>query len=270
MLSTLRNAWKVPELRKRLLFIVFAILVNRIGNVIPVPGVDPSKIANAAQTGTLLGMYDLISGGAFSKSTIFATGVMPYINASIIMQLLTIAIPYLEQLSKAGEDGRKKIQKYTRYSSIPLAFLQAFGQYAIINNYGSLTDSSKTSMFLIILTLTVGSTFLMWLGDKITEHGIGNGISLLMFINILSRFPQSIKGVVTSQKAGTVDVIQVVTLIVVIVAMFLTVVVSTLAERRIQVQYAGKTVGNKTYKGQSTHIPININNSGVIAIIFAS
>jgi preprotein translocase subunit SecY len=268
MLSTLRNAWKVPELRKRLLFIVFAILVYRLGNSIHLVGIDPTKISKAAQSGTLLGFYDLITGGAFGKSTIFAIGVIPYINASIIMQLLTIAIPYLEQLSKEGEDGRKKIQKYTRYASVPLAVLQAFTQYAIIRNVGSLVDSSKLTMFLIILTLTVGSTFLMWLGDKITQHGIGNGISLLIFINIMSRFPSQIKGVIDVNSAEAANIVQVAVFIVVIVAMFLAVVVSTLAERRIQVQYAGKTVGNKTYRGQSTHIPININNSGVIAIIF--
>jgi len=268
MLSTLRNAWKVPELKKRLLFLVFAIFIYRIGNSIPLAGVDPTNVANAAKTG-LLNFYDLISGGAFSKSTIFAIGVIPYINASIIMQLLTIAIPYLEQLSKEGEDGRKKIQKYTRYATVPLAVLQAVSQYAIISQLGSLTDTSKLGMFLIILTLTTGTVFLMWLGDKITQHGIGNGISLLIFINIMSRFPQQISGIVTSQKTNAADIVQVVTFIVVFIAMFLAVIVSALAERRIQVQYAGKTVGNKTYRGQSTHIPININNSGVIAIIFA-
>ena len=268
MLSTLRNAWKVPELKKRLLFLVFAVFIYRIGNSIPIAGVDPTQIAKAAQTG-LLSFYDLISGGAFSKSTIFAIGVIPYINASIIMQLLTIAIPYLEQLSKEGEDGRKKIQKYTRYATVPLAVLQAVSQYAIIRQLGSLTDASKTNMILIILTLTTGTVFLMWLGDKITQYGIGNGISLLIFINIMSRFPNQVSGVVTSQKTGAVNIVQVVPFIVVIVAMFLGVVVSALAERRIQVQYAGKTVGNKTYRGQSTHIPININNSAVIAIIFA-
>jgi preprotein translocase subunit SecY len=269
MLSTLRNAWKVPELRKRLLFIVFAAIVYRLGNAIPVSGVDPSRLTTAAKSGTLFGFYDLISGGAFSKSTIFAIGVIPYINASIIMQLLTIAIPYLEQLSKEGEDGRKKIQKYTRYASVPLAVLQAFSQYAIIRNLGCLTDTSKSHMFMIVLTLTVGSTFLMWLGDKITQHGIGNGISLLIFINIMSRVPSQVSGIKSSNSAGSVDIVQTVTFIGIVAAMFLAVVASTLAERRIPVQYAGKTVGNKTYRGQSTHIPININNSGVIAIIFA-
>ncbi|MBC8061753.1 MAG: preprotein translocase subunit SecY [Clostridiaceae bacterium] len=268
MLSTLRNAWKVPELKKRLLFLVFAVLIYRIGNSIPLAGVDPTKVANAAKTG-LLSFYDLISGGAFSKSTIFAIGVIPYINASIIMQLLTIAIPYLEQLSKEGEDGRKKIQKYTRYATVPLAVLQAVSQYAIIRQLGSLTDTSNINMILIILTLTTGTVFLMWLGDKITQFGIGNGISLLIFINIMSRFPLQVSSVVTPAKNETVNIVQVVVFIVVILAMFLAVVISALAERRIQVQYAGKTVGNKTYRGQSTHIPININNSGVIAIIFA-
>lgn len=268
MLSTLRNAWKVPELRKRLLFLIFATIIYRFGNTIPVSGVHPENIAGSVKSGTLFGFYDLISGGAFARSSIFAVGVMPYINASIIMQLLTIAIPQLEQLSKEGEDGRKKIQKYTRYLSIPLAVFLALSQYALFRHWGSVTDKSKLTLLVIIFTLTVGSTFLMWLGDIITQYGIGNGISLLIFINIMSRFPSQVSGVIKTKELG-VDIVKIITVLIIIVAMFLSVIVSTLAERRIPVQYAGKTVGNRTYKGQSTHIPININNSGVIAIIFA-
>lgn len=269
MLSTLRNAWKIPELRKRLIFTVIMIVIFRLGNAIIVPNVDATKIATIAKNGSLLNFYDMISGGAFSRYSIFAGGVIPYINASIIMQLLTIAIPRLEQLSKEGEDGRKKIQKYTRYASVPLAVLQGFTQYAIIANVGALKDNSKFSIFLIIMTVTVGSTFLMWLGDKITEHGIGNGISLLIFVNIISRLPTMFKSIYTQGASGSANIVQVVTFMVIYVALFVAVVISTLAERRITVQYAGKTVGNKTYRGQSTHIPINVNNSGVIAIIFA-
>ena len=267
MLSTLKNAWKIPDLKKRILFTVFLVAIFRLGNHIPVPGIDTAKLAAATQNqgGTLLGFYDLISGGAFSKLSIFANGIMPYINASIIMQLLTIAIPYLEQLSKEGEDGRKKIQKYTRYAAVVLAVIQAYGSYVIIWNQGALTDTGKFSLFMIILTLTTASVFIMWLGDQITMRGIGNGMSLIMFINIISRLPFTFYQVLTSE----VNPIEIVVFVVIALALLLSVILMSMAERRIQVQYAGKTVGNKSYKGQSTHIPINLTASGVIAIIFA-
>lgn len=270
MLSTLRNAWKVPELRKRLLFTLFVIAIFRMGNFIPVPGIDTTKLASLTTSGSLFGFYDLISGGAFSRFSIFAMGVIPFINASIIMQLLTIAVPRLEQLSKEGEEGRKKIQQYTRYAAVPLGFIQAFSIYAIIARTGALqSSSSKLNIFLIFLTLTTASTFLMWLGDKITEKGIGNGISLLIFVNIISRFPTTIYQLVGLQQAETVNFIELIVLAVVAFALFIAVVIMSLAERRIPVQYAGKTVGGKVYKGQSTHIPINVNASAVIGIIFA-
>lgn len=252
-----------------MIFTILMVLIYRMGNFIPVPNVDPSKLTNLASAGTLFGFYDLMSGGAFSKCSIFAMGVTPYINASIIIQLLTIAIPSLEQLSKEGEEGRKKINNYTRYLSIALAVLQSFGQYAIITRYGAFVSSSKFNIFLIMLTLTTASTFLMWLGDQITVKGIGNGVSLIIFVNILSRFPNQINTIMTLQKAQTLNVVEVVVFIVAVLALFLLVVVMSLAERRIPVQYAGKTVGNKTFKGQSSHIPINVNSSGIIAIIFA-
>lgn len=269
MLSTLRNAWKVPELRKRILFTVLMIAIYRMGNYIPVPGVDARKLSQLIGSQTMFGFYDLMSGGAFSRFSIFAMGVVPYINASIIMQLLTIAIPSLEQLSKEGQDGRKKIQKITRYASIPLAVLQAFSQYAIIRSAGGVQNASGLNVFLILLTLTTASTFLMWLGDMITEKGIGNGVSLLIFVNIISRIPSQIVQVTEPVKAGSINVIEIVMLLVLMTAIFISVVIASLAERRIPVQYAGKVVGNKTFKSQSTHIPINLNNSGVIAIIFA-
>lgn len=269
MLSTLKSSWRVPELRKRLLFTVFMIAIYRMGNFIPVPGVDPHKLAQLVNSQTMFGFYDLISGGAFSKFSIFALGVAPYITSSIIIQLLTIAIPSLEQLSKEGQEGRNKIQKVTRYVSIPLAIFQAFSQYAIIRSVGGLEDGSALNVFLIILTLTASSTFLMWLGDIITERGIGNGVSLLIFVNIISRIPVQIVQILAPVKSGSINVIQLVILLILFVALFIIVVIISLSERRIPVQYAGKVVGNKTFKGQSTHIPININNSGVIAIIFA-
>lgn len=269
MLSTLRNAWKVPDLRKRLLFTLFMVAIFRMGNHIPVPGIDTSKLATLVSSGSLFGFYDLISGGAFSSFSIFAMGVIPYINSSIVMQLLTIAIPSLEQLSKEGEEGRKKIQNYTRYFAVVFGLIQSFSTYAIISQQGAITNTSKFNMFMIILTLTTASTFLMWFGDKITEHGIGNGISVLIFINIISRFPSSVNQIAGLQKAETVNFVEVIIFMAVAVVLFLAVVVMSLAERRIPVQYAGKTVGGKVYRGQSTHIPVNVNASAVIGIIFA-
>lgn len=270
MLSTLRNAWKAPDLRKRLLWTLVLVIVYRIGIHIPVPGVDISKLGSlSSQSGSLAGFYDLMSGGAFSNFSIFAMGVMPYINASIIVQLLTIAIPSLEQMQKEGEEGRKKIQKMTRYSSVFLAAFQTFAMYAIINSQGALRDTSKLNMVLIALTLTTASVFLMWLGEQITVKGIGNGISLIMFVNIISRIPNMIYQVTTLQQTNTVDIVQIAVLVVIIIALFLAVIVACLAERRIPVQYAGKAVNGKALKGQSSHIPININASAIIAIIFA-
>ncbi|MFD3155636.1 preprotein translocase subunit SecY [Haloimpatiens sp. FM7330] len=269
MLSTLRNAWKVEDLRKRIIFTLLMITIFRMGNFIPVPGIDASKFANLTKSGTLFGFYDLLSGGAFSRFSIFAMGVTPYINASIIMQLLTVAIPSLEALSKEGDDGRKKIQKYTRYSSIPLGLLQAFGTYAIISRYGALRYTSKFSIFLIILTLTTASIFLIWLGEQITDKGVGNGISLLIFVNIISRFPQTVYQITGLEKAGTVNMIQVILFVVVALALLTAVVITNIGERRIPVQYAGKSFGRKMAKGQSSYIPINMNASGVIGIIFA-
>lgn len=268
MLSTLRNAWKVPELRKRMLFTIFMVAIFRMGNHIPVPGIDTTHLQDLSQNG-LFSFYDLISGGAFSQFSIFAMGVIPYINSSIIMQLLTIAIPSLEQLSKEGEEGRKKIQNVTRYAALVLAVIQAFSTYFLISRAGALMDTSKQNMFMIILILTTASTFLMWFGDKITEHGLSNGISMLIFVNIVSRFPTMIYQIAGLKRAETVNIVEVIIFIAVALALFVAVVVMSLAERRIPVQYAGKTVGGKVYRGQSTHIPVNINASAVIGIIFA-
>ncbi len=269
MLSTLRNAWKVPDLRKRLIYTIFMIAIFRMGNYIPVPGIDTNKLLNLTKSGNLISFYDLISGGAFGRFSIFAMGVVPYINASIIMQLLTIAIPQLEQLSKEGEDGRRKLQNITRYAAIPLGILQAYGAYVIIYNQGAIIKPSILNTFFIILTLIAASTFLTWLGDQITVKGIGNGISLLIFVNIISRFPATIAQIGSLRKGQYIGPVEILVFIVVAIALLISVIVMTLAERRISVQYAGKTVGNKMYKGQSSHIPISISGSAVIAIIFA-
>lgn len=270
MLSTLRNAWKVKDLRKRILFTVLMILIYRMGNYIPVPGVDASKVFNlTSNSGSLLGFYDMISGGAFSKFSIFAMGVLPYINASIIIQLLTIAIPSLEQLSKEGETGRQKIQKYTRYSSLALSVLQSFAMYSIIRSTGALQSNGKLNAFVIMLTITTGSTFLMWIGDRITENGIGNGASFIIFASIISRFPSASYNLYKLQSTGIVDIVSLTAFVVATVVIFVLVVISVLAERRIPVQYAGKAAGGKLIKSQSSHIPINMNASIIIAIIFA-
>ena len=270
MLSTLRNAWKIPDLKRRMIFTLLMVVIMRIGIFIPVPGVDASKLGSLTSNGgTLLSFYDMLSGGAFGKFSIFAMGVGPYINASIIMQLLVIAIPYLEQLSKEGLEGRKRIQDYTRYASIVLGALQALGMYAIIAGTGAFADKSSLAIFLVVLTMTTASTFLVWIGEQITGKGIGNGISLIIFINIIAGLPDIAYKIAELQKAGTVNFVEVIMFIVVAVALLVAVVIASLGERRIPVQYAGKAVGNKIFKGQSTHIPIGVSASGVIGIIFA-
>jgi preprotein translocase subunit SecY len=204
--------------------LVVFVALFRMGNFIPVPGIDTTKLANLSSTG-LFSFYDLINGGAFSRFSIFAMGVIPYINASIIFQLLTIAIPSLEQLSKEGEEGRKKIQQYTRYAAVVLAILQAFSTYAIISKAGALKDTSSLNLFIIVLSLTTASTFLMWFGDQITEHAIGNGISLLIFINIISSFPATLYKLGGLQSAGSVSFIGVIVFILVASVLFLMVII---------------------------------------------
>lgn len=269
MLSTLRNAWKVQDLRKKIIWTVFLIAIFRMGSYIPVPGIDTDSLKALTQSGSLVSFYDLISGGSFSRFSIFALGVVPYINASIIMQLLTVAIPKLEQLSKEGDDGRKKIQKITRYASIVIGAITAYGSYVIIQNVGALKSNSPVSMFLILLTLVVGSTFLMWLGDQITVKGVGNGTSLIIFANILSSLPMTGYQIYNLSKIGKINVVEVALFIFFTLALLAGVIYLSLAERRITVQYAGKAVGNKMMKGQSTHIPLSIIGTTVIAIIFA-
>ena len=269
MLSTLRNAWKVQDLRKKIIWTVFLIAIFRMGSYIPVPGIDTDSLKALTQSGSLVSFYDLISGGSFSRFSIFALGVVPYINASIIMQLLTVAIPKLEQLSEEGDDGRKKIQKITRYASIVIGAITAYGSYVIIHNVGALKSNSPVSMFLILLTLVVGSTFLMWLGDQITVKGVGNGTSLIIFANILSSLPMTGYQIYNLSKIGKINVVEVALFIFFTLALLAGVIYLSLAERRITVQYAGKAVGNKMMKGQSTHIPLSIIGTTVIAIIFA-
>ena len=261
MLSTLRNAWKVPELRKKFCWTIFLVAIFRMGTHIPVPGINAefiSRIQEMTQSG-LLGFYDLISGGAFSNFSILALGVTPYINASIIMQLLTIAIPSLEQLSKEGQEGRKKIQNATRYVAIVIAIILAIGSVASFGSQGAMISSSSLELVIVIMSLVVGSTFCIWLGDQITVKGFGNGTSILIFVNIISRLPLTVSKVLSLE----VDKVALALFLLAISIFF------SLAERKIPVQYAGKAVGNKVMKGQSTHIPLSIISAAVIAIIFA-
>lgn len=271
MLQTLRNAFKVPELRKKILWTIILVAVFRMGSHIPLPGINSDYLKSLSQSGGLLGFYDMISGGAFSRSSILALGVMPYINASIIVQLLTVAIPQLEQLSKEGENGRKKIQNATRYVSFGIAFVLAYGIFATISSSGATAGLQLIQKIIVVFALVVGSTFCMWLGDQLTVKGIGNGTSVLIFVNIISRVPATIASMMTLKESGSASIVEIVLFGVFIVLMLGTILYFSLSERRIPVQYAGKFAsGNSNMvKSQSTHIPLSIIGSAVLAIIFS-
>ncbi len=278
MLTTLRNAWKIPELRRKLLFTLLIILLYRIGNVIPVPFVNVesmSQMFNEQLSGTILGLFNMMSGNAFSTATIFALSIQPYINASIIIQLLTIAIPALERLSKeGGEEGKKKITKITRITTVALGLLMGFAYYVMLTNYNSaygnalLTSTGPLQAVVIILTFTAGSTLVMWLGEQITEHGIGNGISMILFANIIARIPGGIIAPIWNNLLWS-KWYWALALVVGMLAIIVFIVFVSQAERRIPVQYAKRVVGRKVYGGQNTHLPIKVNMSGVMPIIFA-
>lgn len=268
MLSTLRNAWKVPDIRKKLFWTIALVAIFRMGAKIPVPGINADYLKEMTQSG-LLGFYDLISGGAFSSFSILALGVMPYINASIIMQLLTIGIPSLEQLQKEGEEGRKKIQKATRYLAIVIAIFLAIGVVASLSQKGGAAGISSFEYVVVILSLIVGSVFCIWLGDQITVKGFGNGTSILIFVNIISGLPIKISNLIQLEQADTVTIVDLTLFFAGVLVLLTLAIYFSLAERKIPVQYAGKAVGNKVMKGQSTHIPLSIISAAVIAIIFA-
>jgi preprotein translocase subunit SecY len=271
VLQTLRNAFKVPELKKKILWTILLVAVFRMGSHIPVPGINSEYLKSLSQSGGLLGFYDMISGGAFSRSSILALGVMPYINASIIIQLLTVAIPQLEQLSKEGETGRKKIQNLTRYASLAIAFVLAYGTFAMISNSGGAVGLNTMGKVVVIFSLVVGTTFCMWLGDQLTVKGIGNGTSILIFVNIISRIPTTIASMMTLKEAGSASIVEIVLFGVFIVFLLGAVLFFSLSERRIPVQYAGKFGGGNAamVKSQSSNIPLSIIGSAVLAIIFS-
>ena len=275
MIQTLKNAWKVEELRKKILFTLFIVLLYRLGNAIPVPYVDVQLLQTyfSQMQNTVLGLLDVMSGGAFSNATIFALSIQPYINASIIIQLLCIAIPALERLSKdEGEEGKKKIASITRYSTVAIGLLQGFAYYMLIKNNSMLESGAKDSVWaaiVIILTFTSGSALIMWLGEQITEHGIGNGISMILFASIISRFPTSIVSTISNVITGNLAWWVAVLMYLGALAIIVLIVIVNDAERRIPVQYAKRVVGRKMYGGQSTHLPMKVNMSGVMPVIFA-
>ena len=301
MIQTIRKAWGIPELRKKIIFTLLILLIFRIGNAITVPYVDVDTLSSYlnSQSTTILGLYNVMSGGAFANATVFALSIQPYINSSIIIQLLTVAIPALERLAKdGGEEGRKKIQSITRYATVAIAILQAFGYYMIMKRYGILTDDGIWPALVIIVSFIAGSSFVMWMGEQVTEFGIGNGISIILFAGILSRVPTMVSNLVTgvqtwsNVKSGslTLDSLTasgytesmaqsvldqamapwaVALILVGILALIVFIVFINGAERRIPVQYAKRQVGRKMYGGQSSTLPMKVNMAGVLPIIFA-
>lgn len=275
MIETLRNAWRIEEIRKKIVFTLLIILLYRIGNAIPVPYVNIQFLQAYFDQlrSTVLGLLDVMSGGAFSSATIFALSIQPYINASIIIQLLCIAIPALERMSKdEGEEGKKKIAAITRYSTVAIGLLQGFAFYMLIKNNGLLVSEAQGSFWaavVIILTFTSGSALIMWLGEQITEHGIGNGISMILFASIISRLPSAIIQSVRNIAAGSLKWWAALLVFLGAIAIIVLIVYVNDAERRVPVQYAKRVVGRKMYGGQSTHLPMKVNMSGVMPIIFA-
>ena len=280
MFNVFKNAFKVPDIRKKLFFTLIIIVLFRLGSVIPVPFLDPSALAQFIQDneGNLLGYLDVMTGGALSQATVFAMSITPYINSSIIIQLLTVAIPPLERLAKEGEEGRKTITKITRYLTAALALIQAVMFYILLKNQGCVqyTDgfTGIITMISIVAIFTAGASLIMWLGEQINEKGIGNGISIILFAGIVSRLPQAIElliGMWQQALAGDSNYyIYTILVVVIFLAMIVSIVIMTNAERRIPVQYAKRVVGRKMYGGQSSFIPIKVSMSGVMPIIFAS
>jgi preprotein translocase subunit SecY len=266
MLDTLKSAVKITELRKKIGFTLLMFLVFRLGAHIPVPGID-SEVLKHMMNNNVFGFFDIVSGGAFKKFTIFAMGIMPYINASIIIQLLTIIVPSLERLAKEGQEGRKKIIQYTRFGTVIIGLIQALGMTFYLKN--ALVNPGILSYSVVIISLTAGTAFLMWLGELITEKGIGNGISLIIFAGIVSRLPAGAYQLYKYVISGEVNVLAVIAFLVIAILVIAGVVVIQEGQRKIPVQYAKRVVGRKVYGGQSTHIPLKVNQSGVIPVIFA-
>ena len=277
MLQTFRNAWRIEDLRKKILFTLLIVLLYRLGNAVPVPFVDTALLQqyfdSSRLQNTIFGLYNVMSGGAFSRATIFALSIQPYINASIIIQLLTIAIPALERLQKeGGEEGRKKIASITRYSTVVIGLIQGIAYYMMIRNYELISADYLTNWWaaiVIVLTFTSGSALIMWLGEQITEFGIGNGISIILFVSIVARFPSSIATQISNVANGSLQWWVLILMYLGALALIVLIVLVNDAERRIPVQYSKRVVGRKMYGGQSTFLPMKVNMSGVLPIIFA-
>lgn len=269
MISTLRNAWKIPDLRKKIMYTLMMLAVFRLGSNIPVPGINREILANMfSAEGGLLNFFNFMSGGNFKNFTIFALSISPYITSSIIMNLLTIAIPSLEALAKEGEEGRKKIAQYTRYGTVILAIIQAIG-ISIGLFRGALISTDIWSVSVVVITLTAGTAFLMWLGEQITENGIGNGISLIIFGGIISRMPVSFMQTIQRLQLKEITIVPVIIFAIMAIVIIAGVITIQQGTRKIPVQYAKRVVGRKMYGGHSTHIPLKVNQAGVIPVIFA-
>jgi preprotein translocase subunit SecY len=277
MLEKLRNIFAVPELKRRIIFTLALFAVYRLGEHLPSPGVNAKALAQAfeSQRNQLFGLYDFFVGGAFSRATIFALGIMPYISSSIILQLLGAVIPYLEKLRKEGEEGQKKITQLTRYGTVLISIVQSYAYSVFLMNMGAAQGVTVVPhpglIFTLstIITQTTGTIFVMWLGEKITENGIGNGISLIIFINIIGRMPNTLFATYDSVRAGSVNLLNLILVVAVMVAVVAAVILMTQAQRKIPVQYAKRIVGRRMYGGANTHIPLRVNTAGVIPIIFA-
>ncbi len=269
MIKTIAQAWRIPDIRSKIVFTLLMLLVFRLGSNIPVPGIDRAILQDVFSGNTgLFGLFDLFSGGAFSNFTIFALSITPYVTASIILQLLTIAVPSLEALAKEGTEGKKKIAQYTRYLTVALAFIQAIGlsvglfrQAIIVKDFFSIT--------VIVLTLSAGTAFLMWLGEQINDNGIGNGISLIIMAGIVSRIPTAIHSSFVKLQAGELGVVSIILFCIFALIVIVGIIMIQQGQRRIPVQYAKRVVGRKMYGGQSTHIPMKVNQAGVIPVIFS-
>lgn len=267
MLGSLQQAFKVGDLRQKLLFTLFMLLIFRIGAHIPVPNINADALQQLLG-GQLFGFFDIISGGAFKRFSIFAMSITPYINASIIMQLLTVVVPRLEELQKEGDEGRKVIAQYTRYGTVILAFIQALGMSLALGKSGAIVNPGIGSYLLIAISLTAGTAFLMWIGEVITEKGIGNGISLIIFAGIVSRLPSQIGGVIQELSGGIIGALNIVLFVAIALSVIVAIIAVNEGQRRLPIQYAKRVVGRKLYGGQSTFLPLRVNAAGVIPIIF--
>lgn len=269
MIRTVAKAWNIPDIRKKIIFTLLMLLIFRVGSQIPVPGIDRDILTQTFDSETgLFALFNLFSGGAFSQFTIFALSITPYITASIIIQLLTIAIPSLERLAREGNEGRKKIAQYTRYLTVILAVIQAIGVSVGLFRQ-ALISTDFFSIAVIVLVLTAGTAFLMWLGEQINEHGIGNGISLIIFAGIVSRLPSAIQQIWVKLQDGSMSIVTLIIFLIFCVLVIVGIIYVQQGQRRIPVQYAKRVVGRKMYGGQATHIPLKVNQAGVIPVIFA-